>query len=535
MKTIFRLGFFIFIISLYLFPSGGLNADSGLIPDTPEKTVSMDFQDVGLKDILKAFSIQSGLNFIASEAVQDRKITLYLDKVPLDKAMDKLFKANNLSYDLDREANIFMVKDWGKLQVETITRVFYLKYASVSSSPLEKEKASNFEAGTSSTGATTNSSTPSSTAQSNSSSASGSTATGGSSGITQAVGKLLSSNGSVIEDFRTNSLIVTDTPNHMQVIAQVIASLDVSVPQVMLEVEMLDVSKNTVDKIGLKFGQTPFSATFIGPTRFTRFPLSPWLDEGANLGKVGTNIPGHFSSGSLAIDSAGYTVLLDFLKTQTDTKYLARPRILTLNNQTAEIKITTQETVGVTTSTTTTEGTAQTQQGQPERVETGVSLRVTPQVNLDTGEITMFIMPTVKDTSTSTFLTQGSSSQFFKDPEERSTKSVVRIKDGETVIIGGLIRNENVETITKLPILGDIPLLGAFFRHKDKSKGRERELLIFITPHIIKDRDIKLVQAKKPAPASPERFPEREQNTVSGANREASISASLNRFDKKRN
>jgi len=527
MKTILRLGFFIFIISLYLNPSGGLNADSGLIPDTPEKTVSMDFQDVGLKDILKAFSIQSGLNFIASEAVQDRKITLYLDKVPLDKAMDKLFKANNLSYDLDREANIFMVKDWGKLQVETITRVFYLKYASVSSSPLEKEKASNFEAGSSSSGAATSSST----AQSSSSSASA----GGSSGITQAVEKLLSSSGSVIEDFRTNSLIVTDTPNHMQVIAQVIASLDVSVPQVMLEVEMLDVSKSTVDKIGLKFGQTPFTATFTGGTRFTRFPFSPWLGEGANADKSGSSIPGHFTSGSLAINSAGYTVLLDFLKTQTDTKYLARPRILTLNNQTAEIKITTQETVGVTTSTTTTEGTAQTQQGQPERVETGVSLRVTPQVNPDTGEITMFIMPTVKDTSTSTFLTQGSSSQFFKDPEERSTKSVVRIKDGETVIIGGLIRNENVETITKLPILGDIPLLGAFFRHKDKSKGRERELLVFITPHIIKDRDIKLVQAKKPAPASRERAPEREQNTVSGANREASISASLNRFDKKRN
>ncbi len=99
----------------------------------------------------------------------------------------------------------------------------------------------------------------------------------------------------------------------------------------------------------------------------------------------------------------------------------------------------------------------------------------------------MFIMPVVKDTSTSSFTISDSSSTYFKDPEERSTKSVVRIKDGETVIVGGLIRNEKAETTTKLPFFGDIPIIGNFFKHKDKSKDKERELLVFITPHIIKD------------------------------------------------
>jgi len=528
MRKIFRLGFFIFIFSLCL-PAAKLNADPKIFSDESEKTISMDFQDASLKDILKAFSIQSGLNFIASEALQDRKITLYLNQVPLDKAMDKLFKANNLSYELDRDANIFIVKDWGRLQVETITRVFYLKYATVSSSSLKEEMSRNMSSSTTA-GATTSATTQTSGTATAGGGGGGSGKWGveEDSGITKAIKRLLSENGSVVEDFRTNSLIVTDTPSRISVIAQTIKALDVAVPQVMLEVEMLDVSKSTVDKLGLKFGQTPFSMTMTGATMFTKFPFASLLGEGANVDKAGSNIPGHFTSGSVAVNSVGYTVLLDFLKTQTDTKYLARPRILTLNNETAEIKITTQETVGVTVSTTTTEGTAHSEEGVPERVETGVTLRVTPQVNLETGEITMFILPTVKDTTTSTFLVSGSTSQYFKDPEERSTKSMVRIKDGETVIIGGLLRHETVQTITKLPILGDIPLLGAFFRHKDKSKDKERELLIFITPRIINEKDIKLAQTKKVT------LPEREQGMVSGVNRESSINASLNSFEKKK-
>ncbi|MFA5320186.1 MAG: hypothetical protein WC418_03290, partial [Candidatus Omnitrophota bacterium] len=103
------------------------------------QTISMDLQDVNLKDVLKIFSMQSGMNFIASEAVQERKITLYLDKVPVQDAMNKLFKANNLSYEYDRSANLFIVKDWGKPRLETITKVFYLKYATVSTSVMRSE------------------------------------------------------------------------------------------------------------------------------------------------------------------------------------------------------------------------------------------------------------------------------------------------------------------------------------------------------------------------------------------------------------
>lgn len=475
---------------------------SELLLAEPPVTISLDFKDASLKDILKVLSIQSGLNFIASQAVQDRKITLYLDKVPLDLAMDKLFKANNLTYELDRFSHIFIVKDWGVPTVETITKVFTLKHATVSNSTLMADLRSHMVS-TGETGTGAGTATQASTV----------------SGITEGIKKVLSKDGNVIEEPRTNSLIITDVPSKFPVIEELISCLDVPVPQVMLEVEMLDVSKNTVDKLGLKFGQTPLTMILKGAKRFTKFPFSAWAGGDFDSARTSTTA-GNIESGSVDF-STSYTVLLDFLRTQSDTKYLARPRILTLNNETAEIKIETQEMVGTVTVTTTAEGTATTT-SQAERVETGVRLRVTPQVNPDTGEITMFILPVVKDTATSTL------NQSYKDPEERSTKSIVKVKDGDTVIIGGLIRNDTSQTITKLPILGDIPILGVFFRHKNKDKDRERELLIFITPHIMEEGKPKLAMLKNNFSL------EREQTIKSGLKRQDLINRFLNNLDKRR-
>ena len=103
------------------------------------KTVSMDFQEANLRDVLKVFSQQSGMNFIASQAVQDRKLTLYLDSVPVEEALEKILGANNLTYEIQEGSNIFVVKESGKPTIELVTKVFYLKYASVSTSRISQE------------------------------------------------------------------------------------------------------------------------------------------------------------------------------------------------------------------------------------------------------------------------------------------------------------------------------------------------------------------------------------------------------------
>jgi len=517
-----------------------LNADSqsSLLDVETEPEISMDFQDASLRDILKVFSIQSGLNFIASEAVHDRKITLYLDKVPLQKAMDKLFKANNLSYELDKSSNIFIVKDWGKPQAETVTKVFYLKYATVSSSSLKEEMANQIknESGFSVGGGSGGTSGSSSGA---SGSGSGKWATEEDTGITKAVKKLLSSSGSVIEDFRTNSLIVTDTPMRLAVISQVIASLDVSVPQVLLEVEMLDVSKNTVDRLGVNWPTTLLQLTVPGSREINLFGSRGLNGAGRSIDPAegvfgGTTTQWDFGSwdatkfGPSILTVLGTTLTLDFLRTQNDTKFLARPKLLTLNNETAEIRIATNEAVGVTQTTSGAGGVTGVTTASAERSQTGVILRVTPQINVETGEVTMFIYPKVAEAVASSIT---SSLGTFRDPEERSTKTLVRIKDGDTVVIGGLIRDELLRQETKVPIVGDLPLIGRFFRHiggtsSSPDKNRQRELLVFITPHIIKDTSIKLAQTKNIM------LPEREQNTVSMFGRELQINSSLNNLEK---
>jgi len=500
MKKILSLSLFLSVFILMIFlPHLNVYPEESLPQSDSPPEISMDFKDANLKDVLKLFSIQSGMNFIASGAVQERKITLYLDKVPVEQAMDKLFKANNLSYDYYRDSNIFIVKEWGRLQVETETRIFYLKHAMVSTSSIKQEMRNILVA------------TPDAEVAPTAGGASGKWKSEDVSGLTSIVRKLLSNVGSIIEDDRTNSLIVTDIPSRLEVVAKVIASLDVPVPQVLLEVEMLDVSKNTMDKLGLKWPQTMASLLVAG-SRETSFPF----------GSKGT------SGQDRTMDAKEGALTLDFLKTQTDTKFLARPRLLTLNNETAEIRIATKEAIGVSTTTTTVGGTTGTTTASAERAETGVILRVTPQVNLETGEITMFIYPKVSEAVQGNTISIGTESYRYRDPEVRSTKSLVKVKDGETVVIGGLLRNEFSQVTEKIPILGDIPFIGWLFKHKggDTDKNKQRELLVFITPRIVKDSGIKLAQTEKVA------FSEREQNTVSALNREVAIHSSLNRFDK---
>jgi type II secretory pathway component GspD/PulD (secretin) len=132
----------------------------------------------------------------------------------------------------------------------------------------------------------------------------------------------------------------------------------------------------------------------------------------------------------------------------------------------------------------------------------------------------MSILPIVRGTT-------ASSVTGYKDTEERSTKSIVRVKDGETIVIGGLLRRDYSNQVKKLPFLGDLPIVGAAFRHRYKDTDKERELLVFITPRIIKDT------AKELAPMKKINLSEREQSAALAIDRQSLVAASLNNFEKK--
>ena len=476
--------------------------------------VTMDLQEASLRDVLKMLSVQSGLNFIASEAVADRELTLYLDDVPIRDAMDKIFKVNNLVYELDPESNIFTVKDWGKPQIELDTKIYFLKYTRVANSRLNQGLAAGSSTASSSTTSAGSSSTTS--AGSSSTTSAGSSASG-INGLKDALVMVISEYGKIIEDPSTNSMIIIDMPSKFPVIEQLIAKLDVPIPQVMIEVEILDVSKADVDKLGIKFtssddGWFKYTGPNLGGTYF------PFVSDTFRKAAAKTApTPASWTMGGLGF-------ILEFLSTRTTTKFLARPKLFVLNNETAELKLSSNEAIGSSTITQG-QGTASSTSATAERAETGVSLQVTPQISMATGEITMILQPSVKEAVASSI---SLGTQPLKDVEERSIKSTVRVKDGETVIIGGLIRQKNPVSKTKVPFFGDIPVLGLFFRHKTTSGNSDREILVFITPKIIKSsRDFAGVGGQLAA----KMLGERKQDDFISAERREVVSQALGMYE----
>lgn len=523
----------------------------------PTAKISMDFKDANIKDILKVFSVQSGANFIASSALQDRTLTLYLNNVAIEDAINQIFRANNLNYEFIEDSNIYIVKDMGGLMIETITRIYKLKYARIENSWIDNEVDQKLN--------------PENAEQTTSTSIRSSSGTTGETekeefGLTKIIKRILTEHGKIVEDRRTNSLIITDIPANFTRIDAVITQLDVPAPQVLIEVEMLDVSKQTADEMGLDWSGVWMTLT--GASRTTRFPFPNRMSDAyvqaagmqqsqvgtiggnAALGAAGaltnTTLVKAFTFGTLSAQAL--TAALRFIETKTDSKYLARPRIMCMNNELAEIKITTNESVGVTTGSLASQQSAAgavTQISAPERAETGVKLRVAPQINMETGEITMYVEPSVKEAAAGNTISTAAGNFTYRDPEERSTKSTLRIRDGETIVIGGLLRTRDNEQVQEIPILSKIPFLGKllFTYHVGGSgvntsgPGRtdQRELLVFLTPRIIRDEaTLRYASAKTEnpltgAPQMPISLPVREQAPLT--QRQRTISDTLKNFE----
>jgi type IV pilus assembly protein PilQ len=399
--------------------------------------ISMDFQDADLKDVLKVFSQQADLNFIASENVKDRKVTLYLDKVSVEDALNTIMSANNLTYEQKRNSKIFVVKEWGRPEVETITKIFPLQHARVKGCELtaegEKRKAPKRVR------------------------------------IKEAIAKLLTKHGQVIENSRTNSLIVTDIPTQFPRIEETIEELDKRVLQVMIEVEIIEASVEAVDKLGIEWGMADAEGELFKGAGSARSTKWPFMDKGEGVGIGGDVEDLNLNVGYLSAMSLGG--ILTMLAKDTDTKTLARPKILTLNGEEARIIIGERYPYRVKTVT----ETSTTEETKFEAI--GTVLRVTPWVTPE-GWITMYVHPEVS----SLYASLAAGPHVYTSEAEVT----VRVRNGETVVIGGLIKTKDTKSLKKVPFLGDIPLLGNLFRYKD-DKTEDKELIIFLTPHSVKE------------------------------------------------
>ncbi|MCK4912654.1 MAG: hypothetical protein KAS05_02925 [Candidatus Omnitrophica bacterium] len=464
MKKIFLIVFLIFIFS----SSGGYSQDNiygDYLFGSFDKKISLDLESAQLVDVLKMLSQQIGLNFISTEAVRGRIITLYMQEVPLREAMDIIFEANNLTYDYYSDSNVFVIKELGKPTLELKTKIYQLKYVRVSSSKMEKEVANMLKSDDSEEGEAAEEVDDSET------------------GIAGAVESVLTEFGKLTEDPITNSLIIVDVPIQFPLIDRIISELDVSPVKILIEVEMMDVAKSHLDQMGFNF-ENGLTAAFTMGSRETRFPWDNRFFHPVGINTDASELGGAEPTLS-TLDLSDFTTVMQFLTEDTETKFIARPKILTLANETAEVNLTLNEVIGVTT--TNNEDGTTTQ--EIERENTGTSLRVTPQVNMDTDEITLVVDVFNKESLDSNIQIEGMTSGFVKNVEERSTKSILRLKAGETLLIGGLLKKEESETITKIPFLGDLPLIGRAFRYRNQPKtdNINRELLVFLTPRILRD------------------------------------------------
>lgn len=433
------------------------NLESDGVNNAPKtfkgRKISLDFQDVEVRTILQILAKESGMNIVASDSVNG-KMTLSLKDVPWDQALDLVMQARNL--DMRQQGNIvniaprdeLLAKDKAFLQAEKdiadlgalYSQNFQLKYKNVEEfrSILRLDNADT----------TGNRNT------------------------------LISGRGSVLIDPATNTLIVTDTRSVIEKFRKLIDELDVPAQQVMIEARIVEAADGFSRDLGVKFGATGKKKLKDADRAFGWGVNSGF--EGGEGGKwsaqTSINLPVAAAANSIslvrAISSGALNLELSASESLSKTKTLANPRVLTQNRKEAKIESGTEipfqdtSSSGGSSSTTTTFKKAV------------LGLTVTPNITPD-GQIIMTVKInkdtpvdcTVKDETTKCIQTKNLNTQAM-------------VENGGTLIVGGIYEEENGNTLTKVPLLGDIPVIGNLFKTRGKSTNR-RELLIFITPRIM--------------------------------------------------
>ena len=464
-------------------------AESSGDQDIKPMRLSMEFQDASLRDVLKSFSQQTGINVIASDAISEQTITLYLEDVTVMDALDRILDAGNLTYERTPGSDIYIVKAKPFEDTRTVTRAYKLKYARVSKSVLAKA-AESFGASTPFEGASLLA--PSSGSSGGSGGGGGGGGSGGSGGgqgggggdvgIDTVIQTLLTTQGSITVDKRTNTLLVTDLPENFPRIEAALAALDVRTPQILVEAEVVETTMTKLKDLGVEWGsgtsgtlltviplgrttRFPWTKQFLGKFNNVNFPDAvPLTTDGVSTGQIQTN---------------NAQMVLQALESDGETKILARPRILTLDNESALIRLTSDQVVGFNS---TLSDTGATISAEPIRSTTGVILVVTPQINSN-GDITMLVEPSVTKVVASV-ITPPDGLGDVVDPKTRSSRSLVRVRSGDTLVVGGLIDRSDVETERRVPILSGIPVLGEAFKDRETNKASS-ELIVFITPRIM--------------------------------------------------
>lgn len=292
--------------------------------------------------------------------------------------------------------------------------------------------------------------------------------------------KVISSDGSLEIHKEANALVVTDVANNIAQIKGLLGEMDAPPVQISIEAKLVDIQSKDLRAIGVKYN-VEYKDTDIFGHRGSTNTTAEEVDSSFDLATESSTLSGgQFILNTFTIKHWVADATIDALVSKQKAHLLASPSITVLNNHEAKIII--GEKVPYREETQTPVGTTETTRF----IDVGTSLSVTPRAN-DDDYVTMTIHPEVS--SVSELLDDG------PRITTREADTTVRVRDGETVVIGGLIKNENNGIRSRIPILGSLPVIGFLFSNRNEDKI-QTELAVFITPHIIRsDRKSKL-QAK---------------------------------------
>ncbi|HNV79665.1 MAG TPA: type IV pilus secretin PilQ, partial [Thermomonas sp.] len=458
--------------------------------------VTFNFQDVPVRTVLQLIAEESNLNIVAADTVQGN-VTLRLINVPWDQALDIVLQAKSL--DKRRSGNVVWVAPQKEIaqfeqdkedarisleeRAEKVTEYIPVNYASAEdiAKLLTEESKGN---------------------------------SGGASGGGQGGGQnqqdrgFLSQRGSLSYDKRTNTLLVVDIPQRVANIRNLVQQLDKPVDQVVIEARIVIANESVARELGARFGvsgnngdsyysgnleanQNKINADKALDLQFAK-DMSAWI-AGGQVGArpvysqslpfrgLMSNLPAALQNpaGSLALSilNAGYQldVELSAIQEQGRGEVISNPRIVTSNQKESVIRQ--GKEIGYLTITGSGLGATPTVAFKEALLE----LKVTPTITND-GRV--FLTLGVKKDELDGYVSMGT---FGEVPQiaKREVNTAVLVDDGQTVVIGGVYEFSDTTELSKVPFLGDLPVIGNLFRNKSRSKSKA-ELLVFVTPKVMR-------------------------------------------------
>ncbi|HXZ19402.1 MAG TPA: type IV pilus secretin PilQ [Candidatus Acidoferrales bacterium] len=412
--------------------------------------ISVNLKDVDLKDFFRLIHEISGLNVVLDPAVRG-SLTLVLDDVPWDQALDIVLQNNGLDKQL--QGNVLRIATRTTLKSEAEQQLALAKAQNEAVPAVTATRTLNYAKA---------------------------------SAVRDTLKRFLSSRGDILADDRSNTLIIRDIPSAFPDLDALIKTIDRKSQQVEIEARVVEASRAFSREIGTQFGFSasaingknlfgglPGNTAFVSPiVRPVGEPTPPFTVSGTNQIPLNTNLPALtpntgfsyvYSSPNVAID-----LIISAAETRSAGKLLSKPKVITQNNQPALVKqgtkIPVQTVVNNTIST--------------EFIDAVLKLQVTPQI---TAEGTIYMDVDVENTAIDTGIPRVMGIPAL-DTQEAQTK--VLVADGGTVVIGGVIISSQSTEVDQTPFLGSIPLIGHLFRHTLISTS-STELLFFITPRII--------------------------------------------------